>query len=191
MPHLAPVLAGWRSGANFDANLTVNNAAAASKTPQRLSRVVERQREPSNEETHGAKLRRQPPVHVDPDQQDSTGYVPGAPRLALGGHSTFLIDNSQGGGDALVRLYRNGTKPAVRSLFVKQGERFTATDLRSGSYVMRYRYMGSTTTYEADQVFELKQVSELDGIRFSNIRVTLFAVRDGNMKTKQVAPDDF
>ncbi len=128
---------------------------------------------------------------IDPDLQGVTGYVPGSARLAGGGRSSFTIDNSRGGGDALVRLYQEGGRSAVRSVFVKNGERFKLQGLAAGRYVMRYRYMGSTKTYEADQVFDLQEIEEADGVRFSNVRVTLYQVQDGNMRTKEVPAGQF
>ncbi|RVT88344.1 sel1 repeat family protein [Inhella crocodyli] len=128
---------------------------------------------------------------ADPDQQEKTGYVTGSKRLATGGRSSFTIDNSRGGGDALVRLYREGGGSAVRSVFVKNGEKFKLQGLAAGRYVMRYRYMGSTKTYEADQVFDLQEVDEADGVRFSNVRVTLYQVQGGNMRTKEVPSEQF
>jgi TPR repeat protein len=127
----------------------------------------------------------------DREQQDKTGYVPGEPRAAAGGLSVFTVDNAQGSGDAIARLYLEGRKPAVRSFFVKHGEKFTASGLRAGSYVMRYRYMGSEDTYEADRVFALTEEKTDRGTRYSRITVTLYKVTDGNLQTKKVPPEQF
>ena len=56
---------------------------------------------------------------------------------------------------------------------------------------MRYRYMGSDDTYEADRAFALRQEETDTGTRYSNVTVTLFRVRDGNMQTKKVPPESF
>lgn len=130
-------------------------------------------------------------VTPDREQQDRTGYIAGAPRLAADGLSRFTVDNTNGAGDAIARLYLDGRRPAVRSFFVKQGEKFTADKLTPGTYVMRYRYMGSDDTYEADRAFALRQEETDTGTRYSNVTVTLFRVRDGNMQTKKVPPESF
>lgn len=127
----------------------------------------------------------------DPEQQDATGYLNGAPVLAQEGLSSFTVDNKQGGKDAVARIYLNGAKPAVRSMFVKAGETFTANKLPPGSYTFRYRFMGSNDTFEADTTFELKEVKMQGGTQFSRSRVTLFQVADGNMSVKKVSPDSF
>ena len=137
-----------------------------------------------------ADSRSQEPL-ADREQQDKTGYLKGAPRAAVGGLSTFTVDNRQGGRDAVARIYLNGNKPAVRSMYVKQGETFKAEAILPGTYVFRYRFIGSEDTYESDKDFPLTQTETDTGTRFSNVSVTLFKVKDGNMSTRKVAPGDF
>jgi TPR repeat protein len=131
------------------------------------------------------------PSQPDPEQQAKTGYLAGAPKNASGGLSTFTVDNSTGGRDAMVRLYLGGKKPAVRSFYIKVGEKFTSKSLMPGNYVMRYRFMGSVDTFEADNSFLLMESETENGRRFSNVTVTLYKVRDGNMTTKRVAAEEF
>lgn len=128
---------------------------------------------------------------VDPEIQKSTGYVKGAPQSAMGGMSTFTIDNKQGSTDAIGRLYKNGAKPAVRSMYVKAGETFKAQSLTAGSYVFRYRFIGSEVTYEADRKIDLTESQTETGTRFSNVTVTLFKEIGGNLPVKQVPADNF
>jgi hypothetical protein len=131
------------------------------------------------------------PLADDPDQQSRTGYVAGQPRLAQGGLSTFTVDNTSGGGDAISRLYLNGSRPAVRTFFIRRGERFTATSLTPGSYVLRYRYIGSDTTYESDREFQLTEEETDGGTRYSQVRVTLYTVAGGNLRTRVVPKESF
>lgn len=128
---------------------------------------------------------------VDADLQAATGYLPNTAISAKGGHSNFTVDNKSGASDAVVRLYKNGRKPAVRSFYVKVGEQFAADKLLPGDYVMRYRYIGNEDTYEADRVFLLTENEDNGRANFSNIRVTLYKVSDGNMTTKRVPSSDF
>ena len=127
----------------------------------------------------------------DTEQQSRSGYVPGAPRTATGGLSTFTVDNAKGGEDSVVRLYLEGKKPEVRAFYVKLGEKFTAKSLSPGTYLMRYRFIGSTDTYEADKQFVLTERETEEGRRFSNVTVTLFRQRDGNLSTRKVPPEEF
>lgn len=130
-------------------------------------------------------------VARDPEQQDTTGYLKGQPRAAVGGLSTFTVDNRQGGRDAVARIYLNGKKPAVRSMYVKHGETFKAEAILPGTYVFRYRFIGSEDTFESDKDFPLTQTETETGTRYSNVTVTLFKVKDGNMSTRKVDPDSF
>jgi hypothetical protein len=132
-----------------------------------------------------------PPVAVDPEMQKSTGYIKGALQAAMGGMSTFSIDNKQGSSDAIGRLYLRGAKPAVRSMYVKAGETFKAQSLSAGSYVFRYRFIGSEVTYEANRLIDLSEFQTETGTRFSNVTVTLFKEIGGNLPVKQVPADDF
>lgn len=131
------------------------------------------------------------PSDRDPEQQDKTGYLKDQPRSAIGGLSTFTVDNRQGGKDAVARIYLNGQKPAVRSLYVKHGETFKAEAILPGTYVFRYRFIGSEDTFESDKSFQLIQTETETGTRYSNVTVTLFKVRDGNMSTRKVDPNSF
>ena len=128
---------------------------------------------------------------IDPEKQNSTGYVKGAPQSAMDGLSTFSIDNRQGSTDAIGRLYLNGVKPAVRSIYVKAGQTFKAQSLTSGTYVFRYRLIGSESTFEADKEIKLSEIRTDTGTRFSSVTVTLHKDIGGNLQMKQVSPNDF
>jgi hypothetical protein len=128
---------------------------------------------------------------VDSEAQSVTGYLNGTKQLAKNGLSSFKVDNSKGDDDAIVRLYRDGRKPAVRSMYVKNGESFTAESIAAGSYKMRYRFVGNDDTFEANETFQMSETRESDGIKFSRINVTLFKVLNGNMSVKKVDATDF
>lgn len=128
---------------------------------------------------------------LDSEIQKFTGYVKGEPQLAMGGMSTFSIDNKQGSADAIGRLYKNGAKPAVRSIYVKAGETFKAQSLTAGSYIFRYRFIGSEATFEADKDIKLSESRTDTGTQFSNVTVTLYKAIDGNLQVKQVPADKF
>ncbi len=121
----------------------------------------------------------------------ATGYLPGAPKLAEGGLSTFTVDNSSGDGDATVRLYLGGKKPAVRTFHVRKGEKFIAQSMSPGPYRMRYRLAASDDTYEANETFMVRE-TETDTVRrYSQITVTLYKVIAGNLRTSKVSKEDF
>lgn len=131
------------------------------------------------------------PSPVAPESQNRAGYLNGTKQTARGGLSTFKIDNTKGGGDAVVRLYRDGEKPAARSMFVKNGESFTAEAVAPGAYRLRYRYIGSVDTFEAEETFILSETPTENGTRFSRVTVTLYKVANGNMTVKKVDTSEF
>lgn len=128
---------------------------------------------------------------ADAETQSRTGYLNGTKQIAKGGLSTFQVDNTKGGGDAVVRLYRDSKRPAARSMFVKNGESFTADAVAPGDYKLRYRYIGSNDTFEAGDTFTLSETRTPDGTRFSRVTVTLYKVANGNMTVKRVDSSEF
>ena len=77
------------------------------------------------------------------------------------------------------------------TLNIQKGETFSAKSLKAGTYVFRYRFIGSEDTVESDKPFSLVQTKTETGTRYSNVSVTLFKVRDGNMTTRKVDPSSF
>lgn len=136
-----------------------------------------------------------PPVvkasEADPEAQSRTGYLIGTKQIAQGGLSTFKVDKTKGGGDAVVRLYRGGKKPSARNMFVKNGESFTAGAVAPGAYRLRYRYIGSVDTFEAEETFTLAETPTENGTRFSTVTVTLYKVANGNLSVKKVDASEF
>jgi hypothetical protein len=129
--------------------------------------------------------------NVDKEKQSTTGYLKGTPLGASGGHTVFTMDNAKGGSDAVGSLYLNGSKPAARSMYVKAGESFKAQGLAAGSYVFRYRFVGSEETYEVDRQVLLTESQSETGVRYSKITITLYKETGGNLTVKRVSPDDF
>ena len=91
----------------------------------------------------------------------------------------------------MARIYLDGIKPAVRSMYVKKGETFAAQSLKPGTYVFRYRFMGSDDTFESDKSFVITQIKTETGTRYSTVMVTLFKVKAGNMTSRKVDPNSF
>ncbi len=123
------------------------------------------------------------------------GYINGEPVLADDGISKFTVDNSQGDLDADVRLYKEGVQ--VRAFNVQSGKVFTANDISPGNYKLRYRVFlgGKFRVFEANKLFNITQSTEEthEGktTRFSDVRVTLYKVTNGNMSVKEIDPSKF
>ena len=76
-------------------------------------------------------------------------------------------------------------------MYVRSGETFKADSLEPGNYVLRYRFIGSEDTFEADRIMSLKQIEGESGIQYSNVTVTLFKQVGGNLNIKKVPVDQF
>lgn len=110
---------------------------------------------------------------------------------AKGGLSTIEIDNSAGIGDTEVRLYSNGRKPYSRAMIVRNGASFRTTGISPGTYVIRWRVLGSPDVYEADQRVVLREERSEQGVRYSDFKLTLYSVRNGNVTTTKVPVASF
>lgn len=122
----------------------------------------------------------------------SAGYVKGFPNVNSNGLSTVTVDNSQNDSDVFVKLISLDGVNAypVRSFFIPARASFTLEKVTAGSYDVRYRDLNSGHLSRSEQ-FKLEEVKEYDGTRFSNMTMTLYKVRNGNMQTYGLSEDEF
>lgn len=78
----------------------------------------------------------------------------------------------------------------VRQFYIPAFGSFTLNNVTAGSYDIRYRDLdnGGLSRSEA---FNLEENPTYDGTQFSNITITLYKVRNGNMKTYGLAEAEF
>jgi len=122
----------------------------------------------------------------------TAGHIAGYPLLNGKGYSAVTIDNTRNDADVFVKLVHITDQKAfpVRHLFIPKGESVKTGNLKPGQYDVRYQDF-STGSFVKTQAFELVEVREADGIRFSEISMTLYKVRDGNMQTQQIPESEF
>lgn len=173
------------SGALLNALQSRNGINAALKRIAMLGQHAQTLR-PVAQQAEAARAK---PEAADPDFRARSGPLDSAGSAK--GLSSFTVDNTQGSHDVVVRLYRDGARPALRSFLVKKGDVYTSEKIPAGSYVMRHRHIGSDKTYEANEVFELKETAVEGGTRYSRVRVTMYSVRDGNLTNREVPPENF
>lgn len=122
----------------------------------------------------------------------NAAYVKGYKKLHTDGLSSVTVDNTQNDSDVFVKLVtisENNTL-SVRHFFIPAADRFTVNKVRSGNYDIRYRDLDSGALAKSE-LFILQQKTTSDGIQFSNITMTLYKVRDGNMQTYTISEADF
>jgi hypothetical protein len=62
--------------------------------------------------------------------------------------------------------------------------------MAAGNYDIRYRDL-STGGLSRTEAFSLEEAPSYNGTQFSNITMTLYKVRNGNMQTYGLAEDEF
>ena len=122
----------------------------------------------------------------------TAGYVPGYKRHRTDGLSSVTIDNTSNDGDMFVKLVAidNDKTVPIRHMFVPGASRFTAANVRSGQYDVRYQDLTSGGLSRSEQ-FEVSQQEDSRGTQFSQITMTLYKVSDGNMETFALSPSEF
>lgn len=122
----------------------------------------------------------------------SAGYVRGYSLLNDDGRSTVTVDNSQNDSDVFVKLVSlDGARAyPVRLFYIPAGRRFTVEDVRQGTYDVRYQNLSSGALSRSEQ-FSLTETRNYQGIEYSTLTLTLYKVRNGNMRTYALAEDEF
>lgn len=106
--------------------------------------------------------------------------------------SNVTVDNSANDTDVFVKIFSldSGRRRAVRYLFIKAGDKFTAGSIRSGNYDVRYQVLDTGQRFRSE-ASELKEVELADSVRYSNISMTLYKVPNGNMQTYPLDEAEF
>lgn len=122
----------------------------------------------------------------------SAGYVMGYKRLHADGFSAVTVDNSRNDSDVFVKLVSLDDVQAypVRQFYIPAFGSFTLDKVTAGSYDIRYRDLnnGGLSRSEA---FNLEENPTYNGMEFSNITITLYKVRNGNMQTYGLPEAEF
>jgi hypothetical protein len=180
----------------------VNNASLAYEPP--------RGPKPYQVEPQSATASREPAFPVSPPISSSSSwvrpatapngepwptvasYLRGLPRTNFGGLSSVTIDNSGNDSDVFVKLVSLDGPAArpVRFFFIPAHGRFTTEQVTAGTYDVRYRDLSQGSLARSEQ-FSVEETRTLDGTQYSNITMTLYKIRNGNMRTYNLAEDEF
>ncbi|MBC7622001.1 MAG: J domain-containing protein [Aeromicrobium sp.] len=120
------------------------------------------------------------------------GYVDGYPLLFSGGMSSLTVDNSQNDSDVFVKLVNLdvAAPTPVRHFFIRAGSQFRASEVVAGNFDVRYRDLNSGALSRSD-AFVLTETTTYEGTRYSDMTMTLYKVRNGNMKTHGLDESEF
>lgn len=122
-----------------------------------------------------------------------TGYDPEQTRQNATGLCNVTVDNTQNNMPVYVRIWDMVRHTPVRAFYIRQGEEFTAENVTPGLYEVRYIEL-----YENDapaqgaksEQFHLEQRQTYGGTQYSEISLTLYKVRNGNMQTTSIAANE-
>jgi curved DNA-binding protein CbpA len=119
-------------------------------------------------------------------------YIHGYKKRHLNGLSTVTIDNTRNDSDVFVKLVSlDGSKAyPVRVFFIPAFSSFTLNKVRAGTYDIRYRDL-STGALSRSESFTLTERETYEGIRYSNVSMTLYKVAYGNMHTYPISESEF
>ncbi len=122
----------------------------------------------------------------------AAGYVSKYRKLNTNGHSTVTVDNALNDSDVFVKLVSlSGAKAyPARQFFIPAHGAFTAKSVSIGAYDVRYRDL-DTGSLSRTQSFDITEIAKGDGIEYSEMNLTLYKVRGGNMQTYELAEDEF
>lgn len=122
----------------------------------------------------------------------SAGYVEGYEQLHTNGLSTVTVDNSRNDSDVFVKLVSLDGAQAypVRQFYIPAFASFTLKQVTAGSYDIRYRDLSSGGLSRSEAI-TLSEVHTNEGAQFSNVTMTLYKVKNGNMKTYGLSEAEF
>lgn len=122
----------------------------------------------------------------------TASYVENYPQLHTDGLSSVTVDSSKNTSDVFVKLVSlAGEKPnAVRVFYIPASEEFKVEKIDAGHYDIRYMDLTNGGLMRSES-FELQEVKTDEGVEFSNIKITLYKVQNGNMETYDLHESEF
>ncbi|MCX5965644.1 MAG: J domain-containing protein [Cyanobacteria bacterium] len=139
------------------------------------------------------------PAYVRPGLADNgtpfpanSGYVDGYPYTLTDGYSNITIDNTQNDFDVFIKLFSlDVEKPKpVRVIFIRAKEQFVIEKIRAGNYDVRYRNLYTGALFRSEPL-QLQEFRTATGVRFSDVTLTLYKLRNGNAQTYTISEGEF
>lgn len=123
---------------------------------------------------------------------NKSGYIKGYKRLFMDGLCTVTVDNSKNDSDVFVKLVSlNAQEPlTIRRIFIASRDKFTMKNVPAGYYDVRHKDLESGAVSQSES-FQTKEIYSDDGVRFSNISMTLYKVVHGNMQSTDISEAEF
>ncbi len=122
----------------------------------------------------------------------TSAYLEGILQSHQDGASTITIDNSRNDSDVFVKLFSLEYQRSypVRVFFVAAHDSFILSKVTSGTYDIRYQNL-NTGKLSRSEPISLEEMPSYSGTQYSNVTLTLYKVRDGNMRTYELPSSEF
>lgn len=121
----------------------------------------------------------------------SSGYLYGYAIGNEGGLSNLTIDNMGNSSDVHLKLYDVSKRgESVREIYLSAFNIFTMLNINAGTYEVRYMDLPTGLLSKSDS-FILRELETYSGTQYSNMRITLYKVQGGNMKTHKINKEEF
>lgn len=119
-------------------------------------------------------------------------YVTNYPKLNTIGLSSVTVDNTQNDSEVFVKLVsiRDNKSHPVRVFYIPKFETFKINNVDAGLYDIRYRDL-TTGGLARSESFTLEEISTYSGTQYSDMTMTLYKVRNGNMRTYGLSESEF
>ena len=121
-----------------------------------------------------------------------SSYVPGYPIRKTGGLSSLTVDNSRNPSDVFLKVFslEGGSPVPVRFALIKAGASFEFSNMAAGNFDVRFMDL-DTGTLSRSEPFELEEIAEGNGTRYSRMSLTLNTARSGNARTQAIGESEF
>ena len=121
---------------------------------------------------------------------EQAGYVNGYKRLNRKGLSKITIDNGDNSSDVFVKVYSLDSDKMIAAFYIPGFDKFTVDKVAPGNYDVRYLDLTYGGFAKTDS-FALEEIATSEGIKYQNMTMTLYKIRNGNMQTHKIDADDF
>lgn len=122
----------------------------------------------------------------------AAGYVRDYPILSNRGLSTVTIDNTQSGTAIFGKLNHLAGSgwTSVRHFYIPAGQQFTLANVDAGHYDVRYMSL-DTGSLSRTESFYLQEIPGYQSTQYNTLTMTIYKVRNGNMRTATISPAEF
>lgn len=119
-------------------------------------------------------------------------YVANYPKLNVNGLSSVTVDNTKNDSEVFVKLVsiKSNESHPVRVFYIPKFGKFKINNVNAGLYDIRYRDL-TTGGLARSESFKLEETSTYNGTQYSNMTMTLYKVRNGNMQTYGLSESEF